>query len=64
MSDDHRLLFEWIVRGGGTDGLPRLVEGFARAQAAATPVEAAVLVREHRLPHEALQPEHLSSPAV
>ena len=24
-----RRLFEWIARGGETDGLPRLVEGFA-----------------------------------
>ena len=36
VSDEHARLFEWIVRGGATDGLPRLVEGFARAQAAAT----------------------------
>ena len=39
VSDEHARLFEWIVRGGETDGLPRLVEGFARAQAAATPRE-------------------------
>src|SRR6266576_500034 len=31
VSPEHRGLFEWIVRGGETDGLPRLVEGFARA---------------------------------
>ena len=37
VSDEHARLFEWIVRGGETDGLPRLVEGFARAQEAATP---------------------------
>ena len=36
MSDEHARLFEWIVRGGETDGLPRLVEGFVRAQEAAT----------------------------
>ena len=64
VSDEHARLFEWIVRGGETDGLPRLVEGFVRAQEAATAREAAALVREYRLPREALQPEHLTSPEV
>jgi 60 kDa SS-A/Ro ribonucleoprotein len=64
VSDEHARLFEWIVRGGETDGLPRLVEGFVRAQEAATSREAAALVREYRLPREALQPEHLTSPEV
>jgi 60 kDa SS-A/Ro ribonucleoprotein len=64
VTDEHARLFEWIVRGGETDGLPRLVEGFARAQEAATPREAAELVREYRLPREALQPEHLTSREV
>ena len=61
VSDEHARLFEWIVRGGATDGLPRLVEGFARAQAAPTAGETAELVREYGLPREALQPEHLTS---
>jgi 60 kDa SS-A/Ro ribonucleoprotein len=64
VSDEHARLFEWIVRGGGTDGLPRVVEGFVRAQAAASAREAAELVREFGLPREALQPEHLASPEV
>jgi 60 kDa SS-A/Ro ribonucleoprotein len=64
VSDEHARLFEWIVRGGGTDGLPRLVEGFVRAQTAPTAHDAAALVREHGLPREALQPEHLTSPDV
>jgi 60 kDa SS-A/Ro ribonucleoprotein len=64
VSDEHARLFEWIVRGGETDGLPRLVEGFARAQETATAQETAALVREYRLPREALQPEHLTAPAV
>src|SRR5437763_6154574 len=64
VSDEHARLFEWIVRGGETDGLPRLVEGFARAQVAATARETAALVREYRLPREALEPEHLTSPEV
>src|SRR3954451_7883360 len=64
VSDEHARLFEWIVRGGETDGLPRIVDGFARAQSAATAREAAALVREYGLPREALQPEHLTSAEV
>jgi 60 kDa SS-A/Ro ribonucleoprotein len=64
VSDEHARLFEWIVRGGETDGLPRLVDGFVRAQEATTSEETASLVREYRLPREALKPEHLTSPEV
>jgi 60 kDa SS-A/Ro ribonucleoprotein len=64
VSDEHARLFEWIVRGGETNGLPRVVEGFVRAQAAARPKDAAVLVHEYGLPREALKPEHLTSPEV
>jgi 60 kDa SS-A/Ro ribonucleoprotein len=64
VSDEHARLFEWIVRGGSADGLPRTVEGFVRAQRATGPREAAELVREYRLPREALNPEHLTSPEV
>src|SRR4051794_1557779 len=64
VSDEHARLFEWIVRGHDTEGLPRLVEGFIRAQGAAKPRETAALVRDYGLPREALQPEHLTSPDV
>ena len=64
VSDEHARLFEWIVRGGDVDGLPRLVEGFVRAQAARSAKEAAALVREYGLPREAVQPEHLTSTEV
>jgi 60 kDa SS-A/Ro ribonucleoprotein len=64
VSEEHARLFEWIVRGGETDGLPRVVEGFVRAQAAVTAKESAALVREYGLPREALKPEHLTSPEV
>src|SRR3954452_7974072 len=64
VSEEHAGLFEWIVRGGSTAGLPRLIEGFARAQAAEAPATSAGLVREFRLPREAVQTEHLTSPAV
>ncbi|HEV8462695.1 MAG TPA: TROVE domain-containing protein [Gaiellaceae bacterium] len=64
VSDAHRALFEWVVRGGVSDGLPRMVEGFTRAQAAETPKQAAELVREYRLPREAVRPDHLASADV
>jgi 60 kDa SS-A/Ro ribonucleoprotein len=63
-SQTHAPLFEWVVRGGDTAGLPRVVEGFARVQVAATAAEAAALVREYGLPREAVPPEHLTSPDV
>ncbi len=64
LTTEHRGLFEWIVRGGATDGLPRIVEGFSLAQAAETPLRVAELVREYGLPREALPSEHLTSPEV
>jgi 60 kDa SS-A/Ro ribonucleoprotein len=64
VSSEHARLFEWIVRGGETDGLPRVVEGFVRAQAASTPTETASLVRELGLPREAVRSEHLTSAEV
>jgi 60 kDa SS-A/Ro ribonucleoprotein len=64
VSGKHARLFEWIVRGGETNGLPRVVEGFVRAQQAKTPAETAALVREFGLPREAVQTEHLTSPEV
>ncbi|HEX4521830.1 MAG TPA: TROVE domain-containing protein [Gaiellaceae bacterium] len=69
LTDGHQRLFEWIARGsstrdGSTEGLPRIVEGFAAVQAAETPGRAAELVREYGLPREALPSECLASPEV
>ena len=64
VSAEHARLFEWIARGGSADGLPRIVEGFVRAQSAASPKESAELVREYRLPREAVRSEHLASQDV
>jgi 60 kDa SS-A/Ro ribonucleoprotein len=64
VSPEHRRLFEWIVRGGDTDGLPRIVEGFVRVQAAGKAADVAALVREYRLPREAVPSERLQSPIV
>ena len=64
VSVEHARVFEWIVRGGDAGGLPRIVEGFVRAQAAETPAVSAELIREYRLPREAVRTEHLTAPAV
>jgi 60 kDa SS-A/Ro ribonucleoprotein len=64
VSEEHARLFEWIVRGGSTEGLPRVLDGFVRAQAAETPAETAELVREFGLPREAVLTEHLTSAEV
>jgi 60 kDa SS-A/Ro ribonucleoprotein len=61
---EHKQLFEWIVRGGESNGLPRVVEGFVRARTAEKPAETAELVREYGLPREALISEHLTSAEV
>jgi len=64
VSAEHGRLFEWIARGGSADGLPHIVEGFVRAQSAASPKESAELVREYRLPREAVRSEHLAAQDV
>lgn len=64
VSDAHTDLFEWIVRGTRKENLPRIVEGFVRAQGATSPAETAKLVRDYRLPREALVSDHLTSPEV
>jgi 60 kDa SS-A/Ro ribonucleoprotein len=64
VSDEHARLFEWIVRGGEVHGLPRVVDGYVRAQSVETPAGSAALVREYGLPREAVRTEHLSSREV
>ena len=63
VSAEYGRLFEWIVRGGVTDGLPRswrASSGAVRRVAG----ETAALVREYGLPREALESEHLDLPEV
>jgi 60 kDa SS-A/Ro ribonucleoprotein len=64
VTTEHAALFEWIVRGTADRALPRLLEGFALAQEAASATRTAELVREYGLPREALQPGHLTSAEV
>ncbi|MDA0160571.1 TROVE domain-containing protein [Solirubrobacter ginsenosidimutans] len=61
---EHAQLFEWIVRGGETDGLPRIVEGFTAAQRAKDARQTAKLIRAYDLPREAVLPEFLDSQEV
>lgn len=44
--------------------LPPLIEAFEQAQRAATPAETAQLILQHRLPREAVRPEHLTGAEV
>lgn len=39
---------------------PRMVDAFRAAQLAVTPARSAELIRKHRLPREAIKPEHLN----
>lgn len=73
----HDALFRWLieqqaeVKGDRSEAyqvrpgeLPRIVEGYVKAQAARTPKETARLVGEYNLPREALNTDHLTSPEV
>jgi 60 kDa SS-A/Ro ribonucleoprotein len=64
LRDEHRRLFEWIARGGPSERLPRIVEGFTLVQAAETPARAATIVRDYGLPRETVPSEFLTSPEV
>ena len=72
-NSDQDLIFAWVT--GRKEKIARLnaepvsaslrvIEGFERAQRAASPADTANLVREYRLPREALKTEHLNSPDV
>lgn len=57
-------LYAWVTGKEADHALPRIVEGFQKAQTAESPKETAALVTEYGLPREALQPEHLTDVAV
>ena len=59
---DNAPVFDWIAHGGASN-IP-LIDAFQKAQEAKTPKETAALVREYRLPREALQTDHLKSVEV
>ncbi len=62
-SDSHKALYKWIVSGEQIEPLPR-VEAVTRLQKTTSATEAAVLIREARLPREAVPTEFLTDPQV
>jgi 60 kDa SS-A/Ro ribonucleoprotein len=60
----HGNLYRWVTQGDVPDPQQKLIEGFVKAQAAASAKETAALVLEYGLPREALNTEHLRSPEV
>jgi 60 kDa SS-A/Ro ribonucleoprotein len=65
-TEAHRELYAWIVDGaapGDGDALAQ-IHGFERLQRVASAREAAALIREHRLPWEAVPTELRASPDV
>lgn len=63
---DHDALFRWIARGEmpGDPARFRLLEGFTRVQSAEAPADVAQLIRDYRLPWEAVPTQHLDAGAV
>lgn len=57
-------LLAWAAGKGEGDGLPRIVEGFAKVQATTDAKVAAGLILEYDLPREAVPTELLNEPAV
>lgn len=58
-------VFDWVVRGGDSEHLPRLLRAFNEvAQAGQDPTRVATLVRQHRLSWEMLPDSVLNEPAV
>ena len=69
--DQHQALYHWIVRGWdwvGDEPHPdpalRLIWAFERIQRAQSVAEAVQLIREHRLPREAVPTQFLSAQEV
>ncbi|MEA2220551.1 MAG: 60 kDa SS-A/Ro ribonucleoprotein [Solirubrobacteraceae bacterium] len=64
VSAEQEALFAWIAQGERADALAAIVGGFEAARASESPRRTAQLVAEHRLPREAVRPEHLTAPEV
>lgn len=59
----HAALLAWAAGKGDSEAHP-LIEAFMRVQASDDVGEVAGLIREHRLPREAIPPDMLTSPVV
>lgn len=64
--DQHHMLFSWATgKDTDRDSLPDIIAAYETAQASPSPAETVrILERYPNLPREALNPDHLSSPAV
>jgi 60 kDa SS-A/Ro ribonucleoprotein len=61
----YQAIMKWVVKGQGDgEGLPKIIEGHIKLQAATTPEEAAKLIREYGLVRESVPTELLKSPVV
>ncbi len=67
----HPDLYSWVLRDFPKhaeykieEGKYRIIDGFMKAQKAATPGESAKIIREYRLPREAVLTEHLTDKDV
>lgn len=57
-------LLAWAAGKSAADGLPRIIEGFERAQTAEKPSDTVALIRDYGLPRECVRTEHSGDPAV
>lgn len=62
---DHAKCFDFACdRLEGSFGIPQIIEGYRLAQDCESPQNSANLIREYKLPREAIQTDHLKSPEV
>jgi 60 kDa SS-A/Ro ribonucleoprotein len=64
VSPAHSAVFDYVAHGKTDGPVPRIIEGFQRAQGAQTPAEAAAIVRDYGLPRECVKSEHLTDARV
>lgn len=64
IAKDGRILSEGSYPALSRETLPRIIEGFERAQAAQTPKESAALIWEYGLPRECVKTDHLRDVGV
>ena len=60
----RRAVFDWICRGTESELLPSLIQGTIEIRAAISASEAAVIIRNRRLPREIVPTEYLNAPEV
>lgn len=61
---ERNALYHWVVSGTAPDPLPRVVVGFTDAQEATSAASIARLIRDYRLPREAIPTQWLSDAGV